>query len=173
MHAVSVPYELLQAVLPEPVPTWTDVVIRLLIATAIGGAIGLDRELTQKPAGLRTHALVSLGAALVTASAMQLGVPNTITHADPASRVIQGIVAGIGFIGGGVILHAERQVKGLTTAASIFVAAGLGISCGIGKWRVALAATAIALVVLTLGRPLEEGLHKIKGNSSADEPREK
>ena len=162
-------FELLQTALPEPVPTWTEVVIRLLAATAVGGVIGLDRELTQKPAGLRTHALVSLGAALATASALQLGVRNDVTHADAASRVIQGIIAGIGFIGGGVILHADgRNVKGLTTAASIFVAAALGISCGIGRWRVAVAAAGIALVVLTLGRPLEEGLHKVRRKAQPD-----
>jgi len=166
--AVPTLYELLQTTLPEVVPTWTDVVVRLLAATALGGAIGLDRELTRKPAGLRTHALVSLGAALATASALQLGVRNDLTHADAASRVIQGVVAGIGFIGGGVILHADgRNVKGLTTAASIFVAATLGISCGIGRWRVAASAAGIALVVLTLGRPLEEALHKAKQD---DEP---
>jgi putative Mg2+ transporter-C (MgtC) family protein len=151
--------------LPEAIPTWTDVVLRLLAATALGGAIGLDRELTQKPAGLRTHALVALGAALVTASALQLGVRSDLTHADPASRVIQGIVAGIGFIGGGVILHSDRNVRGLTTAASIFVAAALGVSCGIGQWRVAGVAAGITLVVLTLGRPLEEALHRAKGNN--------
>jgi putative Mg2+ transporter-C (MgtC) family protein len=164
-------YELLQAALPEPVPTWTEVFVRLLVATAVGGAIGLDRELTQKPAGLRTHALVSLGAALATASALQLGVPNDITHADAASRVMQGVVAGIGFIGGGVILHADgRDVKGLTTAASIFVAAALGISSGLGHWRVALAATGITVVVLTLGRPFEELLHKMRRSEQKPTP---
>lgn len=168
-RAVPALYELLQVALPEAVPTWTDVVVRLLAATAVGGAIGLDRELTLKPAGLRTHALVSLGAALATASALQLGVRNDLTHADAASRVIQGVVAGIGFIGGGVILHADgRNVKGLTTAASIFVAATLGISCGIGRWRVALSAAAIALAVLTLGMRLEHALHKLYGNKQPE-----
>jgi putative Mg2+ transporter-C (MgtC) family protein len=157
--------------LPEPIPTWTEVVVRLLAATALGGAIGLDRELTQKPAGLRTHALVALGAALATASALQLGVRDDMTHADPAARVIQGIVAGIGFIGGGVILHTEhRDVKGLTTAASIFVAATLGVSCGIGQWRVAAVAAAITLAVLTLGRPLEEVLHRVQRKNDPTPP---
>lgn len=166
--AVPAFYELLQTALPEPVPTWTEVVIRLFIATGLGAAIGLDRELTLKPAGLRTHALVSLGAALLTASALQLGVRNDVTHADAASRVIQGVVAGIGFIGGGVILHADgRNVKGLTTAASIFVAAALGVSCGIGRWRVAVVAAGLALVVLTLGLPLEEALHKVRRKEKA------
>src|SRR5687768_1892674 len=132
--------------LPEPIPTWTGVVVRLLVATA-------------------------LGAALATASALQLGVPDHMTHADPAARVIQGIVAGIGFIGGGVILHAEnRDVKGLTTAASIFVAATLGISCGIGRWRVAVVAAAITLALLTLGRPLEAVLHRVQRKNGPTPP---
>ena len=146
---------------PDTIPTWNEVVIRLLAATGIGGAIGLNRELTKKPAGLRTHALVALGSALVMVSALQLGVSDDRTHADAVSRVIQGLIAGIGFLGGGVILHTDgRNVIGLTTAATIWVAAALGISCGIGQWRVAGIAAGIALVVLVLGRPLEAALHR-------------
>jgi putative Mg2+ transporter-C (MgtC) family protein len=146
---------------PDSIPIWSDVVLRLLAATGIGGAIGLNRELTKKPAGLRTHALVSLGAALVTATALQLAVADDATHADAVSRVIQGVIAGIGFLGGGVILHADgRNVKGLTTAATIWVAAAAGISCGIGQWRIAGIAVGIALVVLVLGRPVENALHR-------------
>jgi putative Mg2+ transporter-C (MgtC) family protein len=153
---------------PEPVPVWTEVMLRLLAATAAGSILGLNRELTQKPAGLRTHALVSLGSALVTVSALQLGVANNVTHADAASRVIQGVVAGIGFIGGGVILHADgRNVRGLTTAATIWVAAALGISCGIGQWHIAGMAAGIALAVLVLGQFVERGLHRHKAD---DEP---
>jgi len=140
------------ALAPDGVLSWTDVVLRLLAATGIGGAIGLNRELTRKPAGLRTHALVALGAALATVSALQLGDATGVSHGDAASRVIQGIVAGIGFIGGGVILHTEnRNVVGLTTAATIWVAAALGISCAVGQWRVAGSAVLIALVVLVVG----------------------
>jgi putative Mg2+ transporter-C (MgtC) family protein len=147
---------------PDDVLSWTDVVIRLLAATGIGGAIGLNRELTRKPAGLRTHALVALGSALATVSALQLG-PAETSHVDAAARVIQGIVAGIGFIGGGVILHTEgRNVVGLTTAATIWVAAALGVSCAVGQWRVAGSAVLIALVVLVVGRGIEGSLHRIK-----------
>ena len=154
------------AAAPDDVLTWIDVVLRLLAATAIGGAIGLNRELTRKPAGLRTHALVALGAALATLSAIQLGGPTGTPHIDAASRVIQGIVAGIGFIGGGVILHTDnRNVMGLTTAATIWVAAALGISCAVGQWRVAGSAVLIALVVLVVGREIEGALHRIKGDS--------
>jgi putative Mg2+ transporter-C (MgtC) family protein len=159
-------------ILPDPVPLWTEAIIRLLAATAAGGVIGLNRELTKKPAGLRTHALVALGAALVTVSALQLGVGAGSTHADAASRVIQGVIAGIGFLGGGVILHADgRNVKGLTTAATIWVAAALGISCGIGQWHVAGVTAGIALVILVVGRPIESALHRFqRPNEPPDQP---
>jgi len=159
------------AAAPDDVLTWIDVVLRLLAATGIGGAIGLNRELTRKPAGLRTHALVALGAALATLSALQLEGPS---RADAAARVIQGIVAGIGFIGGGVILHTDnRNVMGLTTAATIWVAAALGISCAVGQWRVAGAAVLLALLVLVVGREVEGALHRIKGNSKDGSNRDK
>ena len=152
---------------PDHTLTWIDVVIRLLAATGIGGMIGLNRELTRKPAGLRTHALVALGSALAAVSAMRLGGPPGGTEqSDAVSRVIQGVIAGIGFLGGGVILHREgRNVQGLTTAATIWVAAALGISCAVGQWRVALSAVLIALVVLVVGRGIESGLHRIKGDN--------
>jgi putative Mg2+ transporter-C (MgtC) family protein len=151
--------------LPEPVPVWTEVMLRLLAATAAGSILGLNRELTQKPAGLRTHALVALGAALVTVSALQLGVTDDRTHADAASRVIQGVIAGIGFLGGGAILHSDgRNVSGLTTAATIWVAAALGISCGIGRWQIAGMAAGLALAVLVLGRFAEDALHRFTQN---------
>ena len=156
---MTAPYETL---------TWIDVVLRLLAATGIGGMIGLNRELTRKPAGLRTHALVALGSALATVSALQLGGPAGPTQGDSVARVIQGVVAGIGFIGGGVILHTEgRNVVGLTTAATIWVAAALGISCAVGQWRVAGSAVLIALGVLVVGRGVESALHRIKGDRNA------
>ena len=157
---------------PDAVPNWTESVIRLLAATGIGGAIGLNRELTRKPAGLRTHALVALGSALVTVTALQLGAGAGRTDANAVARVIQGVIAGIGFVGGGVILHTEgRNVLGLTTAATIWVAAALGVSCGIGQWRVAGIAVAIALVVLVLGRPVESALHRIRGKRETGDGR--
>ena len=146
---------------PDSLQAWTEAMLRLLAATATGGAIGLNRELTKKPAGLRTHALVALGAALVTVTALQFGDIDDRAHAEVASRVIQGVIAGIGFLGGGVILHTEgRDVHGLTTAATIWVAAALGVSCGVGQWRVAAMAAGLALAVLVIGRPLEAALHR-------------
>ena len=154
-------------------PAWSEAMLRLLAATAAGGLLGLNRELTQKPAGLRTHALVALGSALVTVSALQLGATDGRTHADAASRVIQGIIAGIGFLGGGVILHTEgRNVSGLTTAATIWVAAALGISCGIGQWHIAGMTAGLALIVLVAGRPIEDLLHRYKRNDEPTRPEE-
>jgi|RhiMetdeSRZDD1v2_1073273.scaffolds.fasta_scaffold113011_3 putative Mg2+ transporter-C (MgtC) family protein len=146
---------------PDLVPDLIQTLIRLLAATFFGGVIGANRELTQKPAGLRTHALVSLGSALITVTALQLGAGDPRVSAEATSRVIQGMIAGIGFIGGGVILHKDgRNVKGLTTAATIWVAAGLGVSCGIGRWQIAAIAVVIALAVLVLGQGVESALHR-------------
>src|SRR5437763_11730196 len=127
------------------------VLIRLSVATLIGCVIGLNREMYGKPAGLRTHGLVSLGAALITLASLDLA------RADPAAvlRTIQGIMAGIGFLGGGVILRDDstHSVHGLTTAASVWVVAALGIACGAGQWLTALTALGLPLVVLiVLGR---------------------
>src|SRR6185436_307886 len=102
--------------------------LRLALATVLGAAVGLNREISLKPAGLRTHALVALGAALLTYVGLQIGQATGDLAA--ASRVVQGLVAGIGFVGGGVILHrAEAQtVQGLTTAASIWIVAATGVA---------------------------------------------
>jgi putative Mg2+ transporter-C (MgtC) family protein len=133
----------------------TEIATRLVVATLIGSGVGLDRELRHKPAGLKTHALVALGAALTTVVSAAL---TDLTHPDNAavSRVIQGIIAGIGFLGGGAILKSnDEMVQGLTTAASIWLVASLGIACGAGFFGAALIAAVIALVVLILGNAIE------------------
>lgn len=139
--------------------TLQDVALRLILATLLGAALGINREISLKPAGLRTHALVCLGAALATLVGLML----TGGQGDPSApgRVVQGIVAGIGFIGGGVILHLRdaRTVLGLTTAASIWIVAATGIAVGAGLWRSALIALALALTVLTVGRVIDRALH--------------
>lgn len=153
----------------DAVPNWTEAVIRLLAATGTGGVIGLNRELTRKPAGLRTHSLVALGSALLTVAGLQLA-GSSGSPTDAASRVIQGVIAGIGFLGGGVILHTSgRNVVGLTTAATIWVAAALGIECGIGQWRIALVVVVISLAVLELGRRVESLLHRRDGRDGETE----
>jgi putative Mg2+ transporter-C (MgtC) family protein len=131
-------------------PFITDVAARLVAATLIGSGVGLDREIRHKPAGLKTHALVALGSALVTV------VAGTLADSSAVSRVIQGIIAGVGFLGGGAILKGtDELVTGLTTAASIWLVASLGIACGAGEWIIAVIALVIALIVLILGNAAE------------------
>ena len=140
-------------------PDAAEVATRLVAATLIGAGIGLDRELRHKPAGLKTHALVALGAALITIVSASL---TDLTRPDisAVSRVIQGLIAGIGFLGGGAILKGDDEiVQGLTTAASIWLVASLGIACGAGFFGAALIAFVIALVVLILGNAVERRIH--------------
>ena len=137
-----------------------EIVLRLLAATLIGSCIGLDREVRRKPAGMRTHALVAVGSALVTLVVTRMD-PAAL-HVDAVSRAIQGIIAGVGFLGGGAILKAEHEmVHGLTTAASIWLVASLGIACGVGQWVAALIALALALIILIVGGPIEGLVHRI------------
>jgi putative Mg2+ transporter-C (MgtC) family protein len=139
---------------------WLDGAIRLLVAVGLGGAIGINRELADKPAGLRTHALVALGAALV------MVVSDALVQSDEpgaVTRSIQGLITGIGFLGAGVILHpsGESSVRGLTTAATIWIAAALGIACGAGLWPLAAMATAIAMVVLIVGQMVDRWVGRL------------
>ncbi len=131
--------------------------IRLSTATLAGCIIGLDREVHGKPAGMRTHGLVALGAGLITAVSLDLAGPN---EKAAVLRTVQGIMAGIGFLGGGVILRDEshQSIHGLTTAASIWVVAALGIACGVGQWLPSAIAIFITLVLLILGEKLEQKL---------------
>src|SRR5215510_3493509 len=110
--------------------SFPDIFWRLLLATIFGAVIGLNREREGKPAGLRTHALVALGAATFTL----VGLLLQSSDAAAPGRVLQGIVAGVGFIGAGVILHRQdaRGVEGLTTAAAIWIAATIGVAAGAG-----------------------------------------
>jgi putative Mg2+ transporter-C (MgtC) family protein len=135
---------------------------RLGAATLGGALVGVNRELRGKPAGMRTHALVSLGAALVTLSSEYLASNGTVVDGNVVSRSIQGIIAGVGFLGGGVILKTSDRgsVRHLTTAASIWVVACLGIVCGAGQWPLALIATLLTLLVLVIGGPVEGGIRQ-------------
>ena len=132
--------------------------LRIGAALAAGAVLGINRDLHRKPAGLRTHALVSIG------SAMMVMVALIVAHGngDSVSRVMQGLITGIGFLGAGVIIHheAQRRVEGLTTAASIWVAAGLGMACGAGLFALAFVALLAAMVVLVFGGPIERALER-------------
>jgi putative Mg2+ transporter-C (MgtC) family protein len=139
-----------------------EIVARLAAATVIGCALGLNRELHGKPAGVRTHGLVALGAALLTITGVELSwLSGTVDYAA-VSRTIQGIITGIGFLGAGVILRDDlkHSVHGLTTAASIWLAACLGISCGLGFWTTAVMALALTLLILVFGGPFETAIHR-------------
>jgi putative Mg2+ transporter-C (MgtC) family protein len=118
-----------------------EIIVRLVAAVLAGGALGIDREWRDKPAGIRTLALVSLGAALVCVSTTHLAVLDA--QPDAMSRVVQGIIqgimAGVGFLGAGAVLQkpGENAVEGLTTAATVWVAAAIGVACGLANWTVA------------------------------------
>jgi putative Mg2+ transporter-C (MgtC) family protein len=130
----------------------SELVFRLIAAAAAGGLIGLNRDLAGKPIGARTLALVSLGAATVGVAGIQ--VAGLAEDPDALSRVVQGIIqgvmAGISFIGAGVILrNAEaRTVEGLTTAATVWMSAAIGVACGLGAWRTIAIAIPVTLVTL-------------------------
>jgi putative Mg2+ transporter-C (MgtC) family protein len=143
------------------VEAYTRMIIRLSIAVILGGMLGYERERSGKAAGLRTHMLVSLGAALFVLAPMQGGM-----HMNDLSRVLQGVIAGIGFLGAGAIIKmsSEGEVKGLTTAASIWLTAAIGIAAGMGKEVVAIFSALVALVILGLLRRVER---RMNGNSPA------
>jgi putative Mg2+ transporter-C (MgtC) family protein len=129
-----------------------DIAIRLGSAAGAGILIGLNRDLHNKPIGMRTLGLVAIGAAAVTVAVIQ--VPGMFEHPDALSRVVQGIIqgvmAGISFIGAGVILrdHSSQNVHGLTTAATVWVTASIGIGCGLGAWTTVGVALALSLFML-------------------------
>ena len=127
---------------------WPDLIVRLVVATALAAAVGCEREARGKVAGLRTHVLISLGAAAFTAASLY-----GFAGADVA-RVAAGVITGVGFLGAGVIFRGTSSggVSGLTTASSIWVTAGIGLAAGCGLYLLALAVTIIALVVLELPR---------------------
>jgi putative Mg2+ transporter-C (MgtC) family protein len=139
--------------LAPDVPQLVRVTARLLAALFIGTAIGLQRELTHKPAGLRTHMLVALGTALFLVGASEAGMA-----VDTLSRIVQGLATGIGFLGGGAILKLtdEREIHGLTTAAGIWMTAAASAAAGLGQIAVALIGTVFGLLVLIVFHSIEK-----------------
>ena len=139
--------------------------IRLLLATLLGGLIGLERELHGRPAGFRTHLMVALGAALYMGVSIHFyheygGMSgNLAVRVDPG-RVAAQIVVGIGFLGAGAIIRENASVRGLTTAACLWVAAAIGTACGAGMLLIAVAVTAISLISLLVLKRVEEGLSR-------------
>jgi putative Mg2+ transporter-C (MgtC) family protein len=121
-------------------------VLSLLFAVLLGGAIGLEREITGKPAGLRTNIIICLGATAFTLVAQRIG--EQVGAADAGGRIAAGIVTGVGFLGAGALIQERRGVHGLTTAASIWLVASIGVACGVGYYMFATLVTFLALVAL-------------------------
>jgi putative Mg2+ transporter-C (MgtC) family protein len=128
-----------------------DIFIRLAVAALAGVALGLNRDLHGKPTGVRTLGIVGLGSAIAVLA---------VSHGDStsASRVIQGIVTGIGFLGAGVIIRNDtgKRIHGLTTAACVWLTATIGAACGVADWRIIYLSLPIALVILVFGGALEK-----------------
>jgi len=127
-----------------------DLVRRLLLAAALGAALGLEREYHRKPAGLRTNILIALGSALFTIMSIGIG-----GHGGTPDRITAQVVTGIGFLGGGAILRSGTTVHGMTTAATIWVNAAIGMAAGAGEFSMAALTTLLTLVVLAVLAPLE------------------
>ncbi|MBN9061056.1 MAG: magnesium transporter [Rhizobiales bacterium 65-9] len=147
-----------------------DAILRLAAAAAVGMAIGVNRDMWGKPTGIRTLGLVALGAALTALATVSH--PLIAGHPDALSRVIQGVIqgvlAGIGFIGAGVVMRDPKalEVHGLTTAATVWVTAALGIACALASWHLVIAGLAIALTLLVIVRPLEAIIDKKRSQTT-------
>jgi len=137
----------------------TDTILRLMVSACVGMAIGLNRDISGKQMGMRTLGLVALGSTLAPVAAVHYG--DLEYHPDALSRVVQGVLqgvlAGVGFLGAGVILHDARakEVHGLTTAATAWVVAALGIACALAAWHLVFAAVGITLFILIVMKPVE------------------
>lgn len=139
-------------------PNFWESAIRLVLALAFSAAIGWERERKGRPAGLRTHILVAIGATGFTLVALQLsGAAATAGISPPydPGRILSTIIGGIGFLGAGAILHSRHRVHGLTTAASIWAVAAIGMACGCGLYSLAVLMTGLGLVTLIVIKRLE------------------
>jgi putative Mg2+ transporter-C (MgtC) family protein len=132
--------------------------VRLALAAILGGAVGLEREFRHKPAGLRTNMLIALGSALFSILSVELGA-----GAGSPDRIAAQVVTGIGFLGAGAILRSGENVHGLTTAATIWVNAAIGMAAGLGSYTVATVAAAITLSVLALMPVMEKMVDRRRG----------
>ncbi len=137
----------------------TELIQRLLLAAAIGGLLGAERELRRKSAGFRTNILIALGAAVFTIASLTL-----VPGAGDQTRIAAQIVTGIGFLGAGTILHSREGVHGLTTAATVWVNAALGIAAGGGQYHLAIIGGAIVLSVLLVLGPIEAAIELKSGS---------
>jgi putative Mg2+ transporter-C (MgtC) family protein len=144
---------------------WLEIILRVGVATFAGAVIGFERELRHKAAGLRTHMLVALGSAAIMIVAVQMD--------ESASRVVQGVVTGIGFIGAGAILHSQGRTEGVTTASSIWACTMMGMAAGGGYFKVTIVTLAFALFILVGCLAIERSLQAKKGREATPIPRQK
>ena len=151
------------------------IIIQLFLAAILGGLLGLEREYQKRAAGLRTHSLVCLGSALFTIISLESFYQGTAVVGisfDP-SRVISGIVLGVGFIGAGLIMHRGFKIEGLTTAAGIWVVAAIGVAVGLKLYFVAVFSAFLALAILSILRLLEEKVFWEKEDGKTSNPIDK
>lgn len=157
---------------------WEDF-IDLLLAAVLGGVLGWEREARNKPAGLRTFMLVSLGSAafmLVSTNLIAAAEAKDATLKIDPTRVMQGIIGGLGFIGGGTILQTKGSVKGITTAAGVWVAGAIGMACGLSQYGLAIMIAAFAFLTMTMMFSVEKQVRKeadVKPEESRDERSER
>jgi len=147
---------------------WPDDILSITLAIVLGTAIGMEREIRGKAAGLRTNVLICLGAAVFTIISKEMA-----GESDSLTRIAAGVVTGVGFLGAGAIIRDRGGVHGLTTAATIWLVASIGVACGAGFYKLAVISTLIAIVVLIglgeLERPLGRYRRKYKRQNPPDE----
>ena len=124
---------------------YTELMLRLVLSVVFGGLIGLEREVVHKPAGVRTHMLVSLGSALFVLVTIQ-------TIPEGADKIIAGIATGVGFLGAGTIFKSKNDVQGLTTAASVWTVAAVGLAIGLGYYLMTIISVILVLIILQLNK---------------------
>jgi len=141
------------------IPEW-QIICRLVIALFLGGAIGFDREVKNRPAGLRTHMLVALAASIFSITTLEIiaDLEKTGHTADPI-RAIEAVTAGVAFLAAGTIIQSRAQISGLTTGASMWLAGAIGVACGFGFFSIAILATGLALIVLVGLQHLSEKIN--------------
>jgi putative Mg2+ transporter-C (MgtC) family protein len=150
--------------------TFIDHAMRIGAAALLGGVVGLEREWSGHWAGLRTHMMVAVGSAIFVITGLLISGE----HASDVTRVIQGVAAGIGFLGAGTILKLgeQKEIKGLTTASSIWLASALGVVAGLAEYALAAAVTCVSIFILAVLRPIEkllerqQAVHRLKNNKS-------
>lgn len=148
-------------------PGDADMIARVALATGLGAAVGLERELADKVAGLRTLALVALASCAFTVAGLgAIGLPEVAQFKPDPTRIAAQVVSGIGFLGAGIIVFTRGRIRGLTTAADLWAVSAVGVLCGLGLLAVAATATGMAVLVAAGFRPVERALARMRGRAS-------